>query len=98
VQCVMQDAIGFMWFGTSEGLNKYDGYKFTVYKNDIKNPQSLSNNFIRAIAKSKNGDLWIATQGGGLCRYDQRKDEFIRFNNDLKNSDGVSIDEINCVL
>src|SRR6188474_214345 len=56
---ILQDSRGFMWFGTRDGLNKYDGYKFTVYKNDPQNPHSLSNNFVRAITESKNGDLWI---------------------------------------
>src|SRR5688572_161056 len=70
VSCILQDSRGFMWFGTRDGLNRYDGYKFTVYRNDPRNPHSLSNNFIRGIAESRNGDLWIATLGGGLCRYD----------------------------
>lgn len=98
VMSILQDSSGFMWFGTSDGLNRYDGYKFTVYKNDIKNPNSLSNNFIQAIAKSKNGDLWIATMGGGLCRYDRQKDQFIRFKDDLIKSNNPSIEEINSVL
>ena len=46
VTAIVQDKNGFMWFGTKEGLNKYDGYTFTVYKNDPDNVYSLSNNFI----------------------------------------------------
>src|SRR4051812_37702646 len=46
VICVLQDSRGFMWLGTRDGLNKYDGYKFTLYRNDISNPKTLSNNFI----------------------------------------------------
>ncbi|MEO6672642.1 MAG: two-component regulator propeller domain-containing protein, partial [Ginsengibacter sp.] len=55
VLCILRDSRGFMWFGTHDGLNKYDGYKFTVYKNDPQKPNSLSNNFILAITESKNG-------------------------------------------
>ena len=98
VLCIFQDSQGFMWFGTPDGLNKYDGYAFTVYKNDPKKPNSIGNNFIQAIAGSKNGDLWIATSGGGLCRYDRRKDHFIRYQSNLNNANSIYIDEINSVL
>jgi signal transduction histidine kinase/ligand-binding sensor domain-containing protein len=96
VLCILQDSRGFMWFGTADGLNKYDGYSFTVYKNDPKNPNSLSNDFIQAITEDKNGDLWIATSGG-LSRYDRRKDQFTRFQNDPGNPLSISNDEINSV-
>ena len=49
VLCVLQDSRGFMWFGTRDGLNRYDGYKFTLYRNDLANDHSLSNNFITAL-------------------------------------------------
>lgn len=84
VICILQDSRGFMWFGTRDGLNKYDGYEFTVYKNDPADSSSLNNNFINAIAESKNGDLWIATRGGGLCLYSREKDRFTTFKIDSK--------------
>src|ERR1700712_5138803 len=73
VTSILQDSRGFMWFGTRDGLNKYDGYKFTVYRNDPKNKNSISNNYIMDIIESSNGDLWIATWGGGLNRFDRDK-------------------------
>src|ERR1041385_8342410 len=51
VMCIFQDSRGFMWFGTRDGLNKYDGYKFIVYRNDLNNNYSLSNNFISDIVE-----------------------------------------------
>jgi signal transduction histidine kinase/ligand-binding sensor domain-containing protein len=85
VLCIFQDSRGFMWFGTPDGLNKYDSYSFTVYKKDLKKPGSLSNNYIRDIIEDKNGDLWLATWGGGLNRYDRQKDEFTHYKyNQLK--------------
>ncbi|HKB45115.1 MAG TPA: two-component regulator propeller domain-containing protein, partial [Chitinophagaceae bacterium] len=66
VLCILQDSRGFMWFGTRDGLNKYDGYEFTVYKNKADDKNSISNNYIQAIKESKNGYIWIATRGGGL--------------------------------
>lgn len=79
VTCILQDSRGFMWFGTRDGLDRYDGYEFTVYKNTPGDRKSISDNFITAITKDKNGDLWIATWGGGICRYDRLKDRFIHY-------------------
>ena len=85
VVCILQDSRGFMWFGTRDGLNKYDGYKFTVYKNKADDKNSISNNYIQAIKESTNGCFWIATRGGGLNRYDRQKNKFISFKHDPKN-------------
>src|SRR5436305_8961682 len=90
VLCILQDSKGFMWFGTREGLNKYDGYKFTVYKNDPKNKNSISGNFISSIIESRDGNIWVATRGGGLCKYDTEKDLFIAYKHDDKNANGIS--------
>jgi ligand-binding sensor domain-containing protein len=59
VLCILQDSRGFMWFGTEDGLNKYDGYNFTVYTNDPQNNTSLSNNNVTDIIEDNDGDLWI---------------------------------------
>ena len=84
VASIYQDQNGYMWFGTFDGLNKYDGYKFTVYKNDVKDSTSITNNFITAIAEDANGTIWIATRGGGLNAYDKGTDKFIHFKNNPK--------------
>ena len=57
VKCILQDKRGFMWFGTRDGLNKYDGYKFTVYKNDPSNTNSLSNDYIGDIIEDAEGNI-----------------------------------------
>src|SRR6266702_6438019 len=77
VTCILQDSHGFMWFGTRDGLNKYDGYKFTVFKNTEGDSKSISNNFITSLIEDKKGDLWIGTWGGGLNKLDRQKDQFI---------------------
>ena len=64
VNCVVQDKHGFMWFGTQDGLNKYDGYHFNVYKNYPKESNSISSNFIHDIKIDERGNLWIATDNG----------------------------------
>lgn len=86
---IFQDSRGFMWFGTRDGLNKYDGYKFTVYKYDEADPNSLSHNAVNDIAEDANGNLWIATWGG-LNMFDRSKEKFIRYKSDTAFSAGVS--------
>jgi signal transduction histidine kinase/ligand-binding sensor domain-containing protein/CheY-like chemotaxis protein len=82
VLAVLQDSRGFMWFGTRDGLNKYDGYQITVYRNDPRNKGSLSNNFISDIIEDRKGYIWVATRGGGLNRYDRTTDQFQAFRKD----------------
>src|SRR6266850_8008382 len=55
--CMLQDSRGFMWFGTRDGLNKYDGYTFTVYKNDPDDKHSIANNIITNIIEDKGGTI-----------------------------------------
>jgi len=65
VYSIIQDKYGFLWFGTRNGLNRYDGYRFVVYKHKKNNPNSLSNNVIRSICKDRSGNLWIGTWAEG---------------------------------
>lgn len=76
-----QDIQGFMWFATQDGLNRYDGYTFEVYRYDSNNPNSLSHNYINNIFQDSNGFLWLATRKG-LNRFDPRTNEFVRFFHD----------------
>jgi len=78
VNCILKDKFGFMWFGTQDGLNKYDGHTFTVYRNNPKNPRSIPDNQIKCIFEDRQSNLWIGTLGGGLCIYDRTRDTFIR--------------------
>jgi ligand-binding sensor domain-containing protein/serine phosphatase RsbU (regulator of sigma subunit) len=76
VTCIFQDKNGFMWFGTQDGLNRYDGYNFKVYKNDPEDSSSLSDNFIFSIYENNSGTLFIETQSGNLHRYNPFKESF----------------------
>ncbi|MDN3657419.1 two-component regulator propeller domain-containing protein [Ferruginibacter paludis] len=95
--CITQDRQGFMWFGTWEGLNKYDGYTFKVYKNDPLNNNSISDNFISDFAKSKNGDLWIGT-GNGFCRYNSSSEQFTRYQHNAANKNSPGGIGVNTLL
>jgi signal transduction histidine kinase/ligand-binding sensor domain-containing protein len=98
VTCVLHDSRGFMWFGTSDGLNKYDGYSFTIYQNIPGDRHSLSNNYVKSIAEAKNGDLWIATLGGGLCRYNRLTENFTVYRNNPSRVNSLSADDLNQVM
>ncbi len=69
-----------MWFGTEDGLNRFDGYKFTIYKHDDQDPNSLSDSRIKDIEEDAQGNLWIATVNG-LNRFDREKNRFTHFRN-----------------
>jgi Signal transduction histidine kinase len=75
---IYQDSQGFMWFGTRNGLNRYDGYNFEIFRNNPKNTNSISDNHISAITEDHNGCLWIGTNDG-LNRFDLSTNTFIRY-------------------
>ena len=76
---IIQDTHGFMWIGTQDGLNRYDGQKFQIYKNDPDDPASLSQNSITALFEDPQGNIWVGTWGGGLNRFDPHTSKFTRF-------------------
>ena len=94
VYTIFQDSKGFMWFGTYVGLNKYDGYEFTVYKHDPENPKSLSHNAILSIYEDHLYTLWFGTAGGGLNRFDRATEQFTRYQHDPSDPQSLSNDFI----
>lgn len=88
VWCVLQDSYGFMWFGTSDGLNRFDGQRFKVYRNDIQDNFSLGNNAVQSLFEDERRNIWIGTTSG-IYIYNRTEDQFIHFNK--KTDYGVSI-------
>ncbi|MEP7264283.1 MAG: two-component regulator propeller domain-containing protein, partial [Bacteroidota bacterium] len=82
INCIFQDHFGFMWFGTNDGLNRFDGYKFTVFRYDANNPNSISGNLITSITEDSKGRLWIGTGLSGLNLFLMESESFIRFTNE----------------
>ncbi|MDT0684748.1 hybrid sensor histidine kinase/response regulator transcription factor [Autumnicola psychrophila] len=72
---IFQDTEGFLWFGTIDGLNKYNGYEFETFRPEPENPYSISSNRINAIVEDNQGFLWIATSNG-LSIYDKYSEKF----------------------
>lgn len=81
----VQDYQGFMWFGSEEGLQRYDGYSFKTYLANEHDTTSLSSSYIQEILEDSRHNLWIGTLDGGLCWYDRAHDRFIRFQHDAAN-------------
>jgi ligand-binding sensor domain-containing protein/signal transduction histidine kinase len=78
ITCFLQDSNGFLWIGTRDGLNKYDGYDFKVYRNDQEDSTSLLKNNIYVLFEDSHQTLWVSTRGGGLHYYDKKYDRFVR--------------------
>ncbi len=95
VRCILQDRNGFMWFATEDGLNKYDGYSFTVFRPDPQKPNYLSYHNIGALCESRQPDiLWIGTQGGELNRMDTRTNSFTHFKHNPNDSTSLPDDQM----
>ncbi|MEJ2614669.1 MAG: two-component regulator propeller domain-containing protein, partial [Ignavibacteriaceae bacterium] len=80
VHSIIQDKEGFIWFATEDGLNKYDGYNFKIFKNNPQEKNSIPDNFIWTIYEDRNGTLWVGTNNKGLCRFDRSTEQFITYN------------------
>ncbi|MEO1212952.1 MAG: two-component regulator propeller domain-containing protein [Bacteroidota bacterium] len=79
VNCIMQDSQGFMWFGTNDGLNRYDGYTFEVFKPDQNKAFSINSNLILSLEEDQRGRIWIGTAGAGLSCFDPVSKRFYHF-------------------
>ena len=98
VHCIIQDSKGFMWFGTYDGLARYDGYDSKTYKPAPNDPSSLSHNVVIDIKEDKNSNLWISTAGGGLNLWHRETETFTCFKFDINNPDSLSNDSVRQVL
>ncbi|MDB5152418.1 MAG: response regulator [Mucilaginibacter sp.] len=89
VNCIIQDSRGFIWIGSRNGLNMYDGYKFTTYRYAPKDENSLSNNLITDLIEDAGGNIWIAT-ANGLNRYERKTGTFTRYMHDDRRNNSLS--------
>lgn len=96
VYAILQDSRGFLWFGTEDGLNRYDGYTFKVYKHNSDAPGSLSNNRVQAIYEDRSGTLWVGTHGG-LNKFDRSTETFTHFISEPSNPDSLSNNTVGAI-
>jgi ligand-binding sensor domain-containing protein/signal transduction histidine kinase len=76
VLAILKDSKGFMWFGTEGGLNKYDGYEFTIYRNNVDNPYSIKDNYVHDVLEDRSGNLLVGINGG-LEKFDYINNRFL---------------------
>ncbi len=79
ITAIAQDKRGFLWVGTQDGLNRYDGYEFTVFKKKAFDSTSLATNFVTSLLIDENDNLWVGTLSGGLHLFQPKTQDFIRF-------------------
>ena len=90
ITSICHDSKGFMWFGTRNGLNRFDGYVYVHFKHDPNDSTTISDNFIQDIFEDSDGVLWIGTSNGGLNRYDRETGTFMHFLNDPSKPESIS--------
>ena len=96
VYCVFQDSKGFMWFATEDGLNKYDGEKFTIYNHTPGAQNSLSNKWVESILEDKQGMIWLGTRHG-LSRLDPTTDRITSYLAENSSSNSLANDTVVCL-
>ena len=94
VNCIIQDSYGFMWIATKDGLNRYDGYKFTIFKHDISDSTTIADNFIQTIFEDSKGRLWIGTATKGLDLFNRESETFTHFKHDENNPNTLANDQV----
>lgn len=97
IQAILQDSLGFMWFATQEGLNKFDGYRFQVFKHDPFNPHSPADNRTTFLMEDSRGFIWVVTNGI-LNRYDRDRDRFYRYVPDPNNPKAINSANVGSVM
>ncbi|AWG22770.1 hypothetical protein FFWV33_15160 [Flavobacterium faecale] len=81
VNCIFQDSRGFIWIGTNDGLNRYDGYDFKIFRKKPRQQDGLVSNIIYSITEDRDGNIWVGTNDNGISKYNITKNTFTSFNN-----------------
>lgn len=98
VYAIAQDKYGFMWFGTDDGLNRYDGYSINIFKYNPIDSNTVADNTILSLLSDNKGDLWIGTRRGGVDRYVISENKFYHYKFSNANSQTISDNSINAIF
>ncbi|MGO9804524.1 MAG: two-component regulator propeller domain-containing protein [Steroidobacteraceae bacterium] len=98
VEGILQDSQGYLWLATESGLDRYDGNGFRVYRRERGNSHALASDYIWTIAEDAHTDLWLATEGGGVARWQRATDQFQQFRHDPARPDSLSSDQVRTLL
>jgi PAS domain S-box-containing protein len=91
---IIQDSKGFLWFGTRNGIARYDGYNFKIFQHNPLDTTSLSDNDAGGIIEDSFGNIWIRTWGGGLNRFNPETEKFTHYKHNPNNSKSISSDQV----
>jgi len=94
---ILQDRQGFMWFGTQAGLNRFDGYKMTVFRNDPRDPGTIADNYVTASFEDDRGRLWFGTRGG-LTRFEPTSEKFVHYAGDVSKAGAPGNRSVQAIL
>ena len=97
INAIVQDQKGFLWLGTQDGLNRYDGRNFKVFKRNPFDTTSLSNNFVTALLIDSSERLWVGTRNGGLHLFDAKTEQFRRYEHDPQQATTLSSNYITTI-
>jgi len=97
VQAILQDRDGYMWFGTQDGLQRYDGYEFLTLRHDPADPASLADNTVNALALDQGGAIWVGTGIAGVDRLDPNTRRFTHFRNDPHDPASLASDSVSVI-
>jgi len=89
INCILQTRDGFLWIATKDGLNRFDGQNFKIFKNDPSNSKSLTENYVMSLLESEDGTFWVGTWGGGLLKFDPLHETFIRYDLPINDDDYI---------
>jgi len=98
VTCILQDKVGFLWLGTRDGLNRFDGHRFIIHRHDPRDPTTLPDSSIRALLEDHQGDLWVGTEGGGIGRLSQTSGAVVRYQHDPEEPASLAGNQIRTLL
>ena len=98
VLAVLQDRFGFLWVGTEDGLNRYNGYTFKVFRPDLNNPDTISDRWVTSLFEDKQGYIWIGTRQGGLNRYDPATGKFNYYLHNPEDPESISSNNVTAIL
>ncbi|MBN2385372.1 ATP-binding protein [bacterium] len=98
ITAIFQDRQGFLWIGTHDGLNRYDGYNFRTFRRDPKDSTSISDNIVTSAVHGHNGTIWFGTLMAGLNLYDPDTEKFTRYKHDPNESGSINSDTIRALF
>ena len=94
MHAIVQDRHGYMWFGTQEGLNRYDGFEFRYFLHDLHDPSTIGDDWIWDLFDDADGNIWIGTDGGGLNRYRYDTNSFQKYLHDPDDATSISGNDV----